>query len=121
MTENRQETDSELIKSKEALAGYLAVHHHQSNLAMMFVNPSIKVRLLLSYVLIGLRQEANVFVECTFHRSVIDQCHLKVQGIIEQFEAEEITGDIAERMVALYEQKATSAHGKLMELANARN
>lgn len=108
-------------EEKHELAAYLAVHHHKNNLAMMFVNPSVKVRLLLSYVLTGLRQEANVLIECSFFRSVIDQCHLKTAEVGEQYEMGNITDSEAEQMIDLYLKKATLAHGKLIELANAQN
>lgn len=121
MTEDRQEIDREMTESKVTLAGYLAVHHHQNNLAMMFANPSVKVRLLLSYVLMSLRQEANVLVECSFLRSVIAQCHLKVKEVGQQYEQGNLSDDEAEKMINLYLKKATLAHDKLMELSNATN
>lgn len=119
MTENQQVIDRKSTESMLALAGYLAVHHHQNNLAMMFNNPSVKVRLLLSYVLIGLRQKINILTQCAFYRSVISQCHLQFQEVVELYTRGELSDDMAERMVAIYEKKATLAHDQLMELTNA--
>lgn len=121
MTEDRQEIDRETTGSKVLLAGYLAVHHHQNNLAMMFVNPSVKVRLLLSYVLMTLRQEAGVLIECSFLRSIIAQCHLKVKEVGRQYEQGKLSDAEAEQMIDLYLKKGSMAHEKLMELADAQS
>lgn len=109
------------IESKTDLAGYLAVHYHKCNLAMLFANPSVKVRLLLSYVLIGARQEADTIIQCIYHRSIISQCHLEAEKIFAQYQRGELTDDLAEQMVAIYEKKATLAHDRLMELTDAQN
>lgn len=118
MTENQQEV---IVESMGALAGYLAVHHHQNNMAMMFLNPSTKVRLLLSYVLLNLRQEMTGLMQAAYYRSIISQCHLQVKEIIERYKSGELSTDVAERTVAIYEKKATLAHDRLLELADASN
>jgi len=111
----------EVTESSTALAGYLAIHHHQNNLAMMFANPDKKVRLLLSYVLYKARHDLASLTQATYYRSIISRCHLEVQEIIRQYEQGELSDDMAERSVAVYEKKAILAHDKLMEIADASN
>jgi hypothetical protein len=82
----------EVIESKEHLAGYLAIHHHKNNLAMMFTNPDKKVRLLLSYVLFEAGQEMTRLTQAIFYRSIISQCHLEFQEIQQKYSVDEIPG-----------------------------
>lgn len=108
---------SEAEKQAQAtLAGYLAVHFHKNNLAMLLVNPSAKVRLLLSFVLTGLHQEMSLYAECIYYRSIITQCHLKVKEAVDQHHRGILSAKMVERMAFLYEKKASLAHTKLMEL-----
>lgn len=111
----------EVIKSKEHLAGYLAIHHHKNNLAMMFTNPDKKVRLLLSYVLFEAGQEIDRLSQAIFYRSVISQCHLEHQEIIQKYEMGEMNDEDALRLANLFEKKAKLAHTRLIEVTNAPN
>lgn len=101
------------------LAGYLAVHHHQNNLAMLFVNPDKKVRLLLSYVLYGLRHEMARFTTAVQHRAMISFCHTQVKEIKERYNRNELDNEQAIRLLDLYTKKGEMALKKLLELSNA--
>lgn len=112
----------ELIGSSPHLAGYLAIHHHKNNLAMLFANPDKKVRLLLSYVLFEARQEIDRLSQAIFYRSVISQCHLEFQEIRQKYLADEIDGEEAIRLAELFNKKADLAHKCLVEVTtNAPN
>lgn len=111
----------EVIESKEHLAGYLAIHHHKNNLAMMFTNPDKKVRLLLSYVLFEAGQETNRLTQAIFYRSIISQCHLEFQEIQQKYLVDEIDGKEAIRLTELFNRKAELAHKRLIEVTNAPN
>lgn len=112
---------NDMVESRTELAGYLAIHYHKRNLAMMFVNPSVKIRLLLSCVLIGARQEAHTITQCMYHRSIISECHLRAKEIIEQYKRGELSGDLVEQIAATYAKKAALSHSKIMELSSAQN
>lgn len=101
------------------LAGYLAVHHHRNNLAMLITNPSPKVRLLLSYVIFGLRQDLGRLSLGMRYRAVIGMCQVEVENTARRFRASELSGAETARLVDLYLKKASMAHAKLLELANA--
>lgn len=101
------------------LAAYLAVHHHQNNIAMGFNGPSTGVRLLLSYVLSNIRKDTSLFVQSVRYRTLIDTCHQEMKKVQQQFEANEIDGETAERKAAMYLDKAEIAHQRLWELNNA--
>lgn len=107
--------------SSPHLAGYLAIHHHKNNLAMMFTNPDRKVRRLLSYVLLEARQEIDRLTQVIFYRSVISQCHIQFQEIRRKYLADEIDGEKAIRLAELFSQKADLAHKRLLEVSNAPN
>lgn len=109
----------EVIESKEHLAGYLAIHHHKNNLAMMFTNPDKKVRLLLSYVLFEARREMARLTQVIFYRSIISQCHLEFQEIQQKYLVDEIDGKEAVRLAELFGRKAELAHNRLLEITNA--
>lgn len=109
------------MESKEHLAGYLAIHHHKNNLAMMFTNPDKKVRLLLSYVLFEAGQEMNRLTQAIFYRSIISQCHLEFQEIQQKYLVDKIDGEEAIRLAELFNRKAELAHKRLVEVTNAPN
>lgn len=115
----------ELTGSSPHLAGYLAIHHHKNNLAMMFTNPDKKVRLLLSYVLFQARQETDRLTQAIFYRSVISQCHLEFQEVVRKHEVGELNDEDALRLADLFEKKAELAHKRLERLVevttNAQN
>lgn len=109
------------IESKEKLAGYLAIHHHNNNLAMTFLNPDKKVRLLLSYVLFGAKQEITRLTQGIYYRSVITQCHLEYEKLKQQYIDGEIDGSEVIRLAELFSKKAELANKHLEEIANATN
>lgn len=111
----------EIIESKEHLAGYLAIHHHKNNLAMMFTNPDKKVRLLLSYVLFEAGQEMARLTQAIFYRSIISECYLQFQEIQQKYLVDEIDGEEAVRLADLFGRKAELAHNRLVEITNAQN
>lgn len=112
----------EVIESKEHLAGYLAIHHHKNNLAMMFTNPDKKVRLLLSFILFETHREMARLTQAIFYRSIISECHLQFQEIQQKHLADEIDGNEAVRLAELFGRKAELAHNRLMEITtNAQN
>ncbi len=108
-----------MIESKEHLAGYLAVHHHKNNLAMLFTNPDKKVRLLLSYFLYAAQQEITRIINANFYRAIITECDLGYQEVVRRYEAGELSDDNTLRLTDLLVRKAELAHDKLMEVANA--
>lgn len=110
-----------MTESKEHLAGYLAVHHHKNNLAMLFINPDKKVRLLLSYFLYTAQQEIARIVSASFYRSIITECNRGNEEVIRRYEAGEIREEDALRLSDLLVRKAELAHTKLMEVADARS
>lgn len=112
----------ELTGSSPHLAGYLAIHHHKNNLAMMFTNPDKKVRLLLSYVLLEARQEIDRLTQAMFYRAIISQCHLEFQEVVLKHETGELSDKDVLRLANLFEKKAELAHKRLIEVTtNAPN
>ncbi len=101
------------------LGAYLAIHHHQNNLAMLFVNPDKKVRLLLSYVLYGLRHEMARFTTAVQHRAMISFCHIQVKEIKERYNRNELDNEQAIRLLDLYTKKGEVAYKRLLEISNA--
>lgn len=103
------------------LAGYLAIHHHRNNLAMLITNPSPKVRLLLSYAIFGLRRDLSRLSLGMRYRAIIGMCQHEAEEITRRFRAGELDGEAAQRMALLYANKASVAHNKLLELADAHH
>ena len=98
------------------LAGYLAIHHHKNNLAMLFTHPSPKVRLLLSYVLFEARREMEGMTAAVFYRSVISQCRLEFEQIAAKYRAGDMYDEDVLRLSDLLVAKAEAAHKALMEV-----
>lgn len=104
---------------KTALAGYLAIHHHKANMAMLFLNPSSKVRILLFFVLVQVHRDRQRYMEAMYHRAFIRQAMEKVQEIEEGYEGGELKPEETIRMVELWLAKAEMSTRRLTEIANA--
>lgn len=100
------------------LAASLAIHHHNNNLAMLFVNPDKKVRLLLSYVLYGLRHEMGRFMTAVQYRVMITFCHTQVTDIESRYNQGELDDEQTMRLLDLYTKKGEMALKKLLELSD---
>lgn len=108
-------------RAQPTLAGYLAVHHHKNNMAMLIVNPSARVRLLLSCVIFGLREDLGRLTAGMRYRAIISLCGQEASKITASFRRGEIDGDEAKRLVFMYLDKAALATAKLKELTNGGN
>lgn len=101
------------------LAAGLAIHHHNNNLAMLFLNPDKKVRLLLSYVLYNLRHEMARFTTAVQYRAMISFCHTQTEEIEERYNRGELDGEQTVKLLDLYAKKGEIAHKRLLEISNA--
>lgn len=99
------------------LAGYLAIHHHKANLAMLFANPDKKVRLLLSYIIYGARLNMTMFMTGFQYRMVIASARAKLKEVREQWQSGEINDERAKKLAFIYTDQAAIAHERLMELS----
>lgn len=107
------------MEHKVALSAFLAVHHHQNNMAMLFTHPSTKVRLLLSYVLYETREQTARIILGIRYRAIISECHLQFAQIQDAHTKGLLSEDEAMRRATLWVDKAEVAHNRLLELSNA--
>lgn len=120
-TKNRPSKNKAFEDSKLVLAAFLAIHYHKNNLAMMFVNPSPHVRILLSYVLHNLKNEVTVITQSMKYRAIITMCHQQFLQVQSDHEQGRLSNEDTVRLALALSDKASLAEVHLRELSNARN
>ncbi len=107
--------------SKLVLAAFLAIHHHKNNLAMLFVNPSLHVRILISHVLYNLKNEVTIITQSMKYRTVITMCYQQFKQVQLDYEQGKLSDEDTVRLVLALSDKASLAEVRLKELTNASN